>query len=83
MRWSFRTKLAVTIAAVFIVAGLGLLTVQYLLVSQLFGQAVATSTNRVVQDVMCTDAATSMDRRYRCSRWSTLRGDTTCRRANR
>ena len=56
VRWSFRTKLAVTIASVFIVAGLGLMTVQYLLVTGLFGQAVATSTDRVIQNVMCTDA---------------------------
>ena len=42
------------IAASFIAAGICLLTVQYLLVSQLFDQAVATSATRVVQGVACT-----------------------------
>ena len=53
-RWSFRTRLAVIIAATFIAAGVCLLTVQYLLVSQLFDQAVSTSATRVEQGVACT-----------------------------
>jgi len=42
------------IAASFVAAGICLLAVQYVLVSQLFDQALATSATRVVQGVACT-----------------------------
>ena len=61
VRWSFRTRLAVIIAASFIAAGVCLLTVQYLLVSQLFDQAVSTSATRVEQGVACTEASPPPD----------------------
>jgi signal transduction histidine kinase len=53
-RWSFRARLAMIIAASFVAAGICLLTVQYVLVTQLFDQAVATSATRVVQGVACS-----------------------------
>jgi signal transduction histidine kinase len=56
-RWSFRTRLAMIIALSFVAAGICLLTVQYLLVSQLFDQALATSATKVVQGVACTAPA--------------------------
>ncbi len=61
IRWSFRTRLAVIIAATFIAAGVCLLTVQYLLVSQLFDQAVSTSATRVEQGIACTAAVPPPD----------------------
>jgi signal transduction histidine kinase len=38
-RWSFRTRLTITIAAVFVASGIGLLSVQYLLVQTFFTSA--------------------------------------------
>ena len=49
------------IAASFVAAGICLLTVQYLLVSQLFDQALATSATKVVQGVACTAPAPVSD----------------------
>jgi len=43
-RWGFRARLAVLIASVFVIAGAGLLTVQYLLVHQLLNTNIASLT---------------------------------------
>ena len=42
-RMSFRTRLVIIITAVFIAAGAALLTVQYLVVQQLFSTAITTT----------------------------------------
>ena len=52
-RWSFRTRLTVTIAAIFVAAGIGLLGVQYLLVQGFFLLA---SGSTVCTSVLSTDA---------------------------
>ena len=63
VRWSFRAKLAMTIAAAFIGAGVCLMIAQYLLVSGLIDQAVVNSTTRAIQAVACepTDGSTAPD----------------------
>ena len=52
-RWSFRTRLTITIASVFVAGGIALLTVQFLLVQGFFQSASATS---VCTSVQTTDA---------------------------
>lgn len=53
-RWSFRTRLTLTIAAIFVAAGIGLLAVQYLLVQTFFQSA---SGATVCTSVQTTDAS--------------------------
>ncbi|UOE43617.1 sensor histidine kinase [Agromyces larvae] len=53
-RWSFRTRLTVTIAAIFVAAGVGLLAVQYLLVQSFFRAA---STTTICSEVKGPDAS--------------------------
>ncbi|QEO14287.1 HAMP domain-containing histidine kinase [Agromyces intestinalis] len=53
-RWSFRTRLTVTIAAIFVAAGVGLLAVQYLLVQSFFRAA---SSATICSEVRGPDAS--------------------------
>lgn len=54
-RWSFRTRLTITIAAIFVIAGIGLLAVQYLLVQSFFQSASGSAT--VCTSVQSADAS--------------------------
>jgi len=58
-RWSFRTRLTITIAAIFVAAGIGLLAVQYLLVQTFFQSASGATVCTSVQTADSSGAAPS------------------------
>ncbi|WP_198165744.1 sensor histidine kinase [Agromyces laixinhei] len=60
-RWSFRTRLTITIAAVFVAAGIGLVAVQYLLVQTFFQSASGATVCTSVQLKDAEDPGASID----------------------